>query len=74
MNYKTVLRWISGWFVVCVWIVGVPHVLKLSFIGVRSAGQEAVCLVTNCSEKGETIATLSQEEFDDLMSLKKKSR
>tara|TARA_R110000868_G_scaffold254121_1_gene510743 strand:- start:467 stop:733 length:267 start_codon:yes stop_codon:yes gene_type:complete len=80
VNYKIILKRLSGWFIVCVWIVGVPHVLRLSFLGLKNAGQETICLVTTCGldedkeeedeDKGEgTLAKMSKDDFDDVMTI-----
>ena len=42
---KTVGRNLWGWFVICVWICGVPQVVKYTIMGVKMAGSGAVCAV-----------------------------
>ena len=46
---KTVGRNLWGWFVVCVWIVGVPNVLRYAAIGTRDAWRATTCATTGYS-------------------------
>jgi hypothetical protein len=64
-----------GFFVVAVWIVGVPMVLKISYRGMESAISEARAVVTGTRSipaKGEQIEILEaydKSEFDEMVSV-----
>lgn len=48
MDLKVITRHVWGWFVVCVWIVGVPGVLKYAAMGIIEAGKSAKCVFVTC--------------------------
>lgn len=83
---KRVGRNLWGWFVVCVWIVGVPNVVKYSYMGIKGAAAETQCMIIGCnSSKAETpktepsgsadlLETLSEAEYAELRALQKARR
>lgn len=48
---KRVARNVWGWFVICVWIVGVPNVLKYAYFGAKDALRATTCITAsyNCT-------------------------
>lgn len=73
MDWKRVGRNMWGWFAVCVWIVGVPNVLRYSWIGARDAVKEGVCVVSGVG-CAEVLGTMSEEEFKELTVMEKANR
>ena len=73
-------RNIWGWFAICVWIVGVPQVIKYSVKGVKSAVTEAsnvlgfetnyetemnkITQPKNPTGKDDVNETMTREEFE----------
>ena len=72
---KKLGRHLWGWFTVCVWIVGVPHVCRMSIVQVQDASTAAQCLFTDCSasaeDKAVSLGTMTEEELDEMIAIKK---
>jgi hypothetical protein len=72
---KKIGRHLWGWFTVCVWIVGVPHVCRMSVVQAQGAAAAAKCLFTDCDatpdDKGVSLGTMSEEEFKELVAIQK---
>jgi hypothetical protein len=86
-TFKRIGRNLWGWFAVCVWLVGVPNVLKLAYKGVSEAKAEAACLITDCkkdtvkqSEKTpekdplEMMGEFSVEEWKEVMAIREANK
>lgn len=54
ITWKRVARHLWGWFTVCVWILGVPHVLKIGVQGVKIGVSDGLCTISqSLCAKGE---------------------
>jgi len=56
---------LRGWFVVCVFIVGVPKVLQLSVEGVKAAEKSVRCTLVDCNAKPEVAPIVQTEQLSD---------
>ena len=61
-----------GWFVVCVWICGVPQVLKYTVMGIKMASQSTMCTLNEsyCGNRQDAPKDKGDSEISDYEAIK----